>query len=77
MVVTARLTKPVAFVYQQRVVAQPGGPAVVTWPGLTGGSEWSPVPFSPQTGLVYIDDRAICFRGDWDQVLVDVSRFRR
>jgi hypothetical protein len=27
--------------------------------------------------LVYIDDRAICFRGAWDQVLVDVSRFRR
>jgi glucose dehydrogenase len=49
-----RLTKPVAFVYQHRVVAKPGGPAVVTWPGLTGGSEWSPVPFSPKTGLVYV-----------------------
>jgi alcohol dehydrogenase (cytochrome c) len=49
-----RVTKPVAFVYQHRVVAKPGGPAVVTWPGLTGGSEWSPVPFSPQTGLVYV-----------------------
>jgi alcohol dehydrogenase (cytochrome c) len=49
-----RLTKPVAFVYQKRVVAKPGGPAVVTWPGYFGGSEWSPVPFSPQTGLVYV-----------------------
>ncbi len=49
-----RLTTPVPFVYQHRVVAKPGGPAVVSWPGLTGGSEWSPVPFSPQTGLVYI-----------------------
>jgi PQQ-dependent dehydrogenase (methanol/ethanol family) len=49
-----RLTKPVAFVYQHRVVAKPGGPAVVTWPGFFGGSEWSPVPFSPQTGLVYV-----------------------
>ncbi len=49
-----RLTTPVPFVYQHRVVAKPGGPAVVTWPGLTGGSEWSPVPFSPQTGLVYV-----------------------
>ena len=27
---------------------------MVTWPGLTGGSEWSEVPFSPQTGLVYV-----------------------
>jgi len=51
-----RLTTPVAFVYQHRVVAKPGGPAVVTWPGgnAGSGSEWSPVPFSPQTGLVYV-----------------------
>jgi alcohol dehydrogenase (cytochrome c) len=49
-----RLTTPVSFVYQHRVVAQPGGPAVVTWPGSSGGSEWSPVPFDPQTGLVYV-----------------------
>jgi PQQ-dependent dehydrogenase (methanol/ethanol family) len=49
-----RLTKPVAFVYQHRVVPKPGGPPVVTWPAALGGSEWSPVPFSPQTGLVYV-----------------------
>jgi PQQ-dependent dehydrogenase (methanol/ethanol family) len=49
-----RLTKPISFVYEHRVAAKPGGPAVVTWPGFTGGSEWSPVPFSPQTGLVYV-----------------------
>jgi alcohol dehydrogenase (cytochrome c) len=49
-----RLTKPVAFVYQHRVVAKPGGPPVVSWPAAVGGSEWSPVPFSPQTGLAYI-----------------------
>jgi PQQ-dependent dehydrogenase (methanol/ethanol family) len=49
-----RLTTPVSFVYEHRVVAQPGGPAVVSWPGLTGGSEWSPVAFGPQTGLVYV-----------------------
>jgi alcohol dehydrogenase (cytochrome c) len=49
-----RLTTPVPFVYEHRVVPKPGGPAVVTWPGYTGGSEWSPVPFSPQTGLVYV-----------------------
>jgi PQQ-dependent dehydrogenase (methanol/ethanol family) len=49
-----RLTKPVAFVYQHRVIAKPGGPPVVSWPAANGGSEWSPVPFSPQTGLVYV-----------------------
>ena len=48
-----RLTKPVAFVYQHRVVPKPGGKAVVTWPAALGGSEWSPVPFSPQA-LVYV-----------------------
>jgi glucose dehydrogenase len=36
------------------VVPKPGKAPVVTWPGFYGGSEWSPVPFSPQTGLVYI-----------------------
>jgi PQQ-dependent dehydrogenase (methanol/ethanol family) len=49
-----QLTKPVAFVYQHRVAAKPGGPPVVSWPAAVGGSEWSPVPFSPQTGLVYV-----------------------
>jgi alcohol dehydrogenase (cytochrome c) len=49
-----RLTTPVAFVYQHRVAAKPGGPAVVSWPAATGGSEWSPVPFSPQAGLAYV-----------------------
>src|SRR6266446_1090067 len=49
-----RLTTPVSFVYQHRVAAKPGGPPVVTFPGYFGGSEWSPVPFSPQTGLVYV-----------------------
>ncbi|MCW2978041.1 MAG: PQQ-dependent enzyme-like protein [Actinomycetia bacterium] len=48
------LITPVSFVYQHRVVPKPGGPAVVTFPGFYGGSEWSPVPFSPQTGLVYV-----------------------
>jgi alcohol dehydrogenase (cytochrome c) len=50
-----RLTKPVAFVYEHRVVPKPGK-TVVTWPGSGGGagSEWSPVPYSPQTGLVYV-----------------------
>jgi PQQ-dependent dehydrogenase (methanol/ethanol family) len=48
------LTTPVSFVYQHRVVPKPGGPAVVSWPGYYGGSEWSPVPYNPQTGLVYV-----------------------
>jgi len=48
-----RLTAPVAFVYQHRVPGKPGA-TVLSWPGWWGGSEWSPVPFSPQTGLVYV-----------------------
>jgi hypothetical protein len=27
--------------------------------------------------LMYVDDRAIPFRGDWDQVLADIHQFRR
>lgn len=27
--------------------------------------------------LVYVDDRAVCFRGDWDKVLFDIHEFRR
>jgi alcohol dehydrogenase (cytochrome c) len=49
-----QLTTPVSFVYQHRVVPKPGGPTVVSWPGYYGGSEWSPVPYDPQTGLVYV-----------------------
>jgi alcohol dehydrogenase (cytochrome c) len=50
-----RLTKPVAFVYQHRVIPKPGK-TTISWPGAIGGagSEWSPVPFDPQTGLAYI-----------------------
>ena len=48
------LTTPVSFVYQHRVTPKPGGPAVVTWPGYFGGSEWSPVPYDPQTGLAHV-----------------------
>ena len=34
-----RLTKPIAFVYQHRRIAKPGGPPVVSWPAANGGSE--------------------------------------
>jgi hypothetical protein len=27
--------------------------------------------------LVYVDDRAICFRGDWEQVISDIQQFRK
>ncbi len=27
--------------------------------------------------VVYVDDRAVPFRGDWDQVIVDIRNFRR
>src|SRR5438445_7982584 len=50
-----RLTAPLPFVYQHRVVPKPGK-TVVSWPGSIGGggSEWAPVPFDPETGLVYV-----------------------
>jgi glucose dehydrogenase len=31
-----------------------GVSTVVSWPGWWGGGEWSPVPYDPQTGLVYV-----------------------
>jgi hypothetical protein len=27
--------------------------------------------------MVYVDDRGIRFRGDWDQAMFDVQEFRR
>ena len=27
--------------------------------------------------LVYVDDRAIRFRGDWDQLLTEIREFRK
>jgi len=27
--------------------------------------------------LVYVDDRAVPFRGDWDEAVAEIHRFRR
>lgn len=43
-----------AFVYEHHPEPIPGGPAVIDWPGFTGGSEWSPVPFDRQTHYLYV-----------------------
>ena len=32
--------------------------------------------FKPPS-LVYVDDRAIRFRGDWEQTILDIQQFRK
>ncbi len=43
-----------AFVPQENMFAQPTPTGVRMLPGANGGSEWSPVAYSPQTQMVYI-----------------------
>lgn len=26
--------------------------------------------------MVYVDDRALCFRGDWEETILDINRFK-
>jgi len=43
-----------AFVPQENMFAQPTPTGVRMLPGANGGSEWSPVAYSPQTQMVYV-----------------------
>jgi PQQ-dependent dehydrogenase (methanol/ethanol family) len=43
-----------AFVPQENIFAQPTPTGVRMLPGANGGSEWSPVAYSPQTEMVYV-----------------------
>lgn len=53
--VTGKLIKrSEAFVPQENMFAQPTSKGVRMLPGANGGSEWSPVAYSPQTNLVYV-----------------------
>lgn len=52
------LTMPEAFVIENHV-APPTKGRVLNWPGTTGGSEWSPVPYDPQTGFTYVSGNNI------------------
>src|SRR5438093_1546587 len=43
-----------AFVPQENMFAQPTATGVRMLPGANGGSEWSPVAYSPDTRMVYV-----------------------
>lgn len=43
-----------AFVPQQNMFAEPTAKGVIVAPGTSGGSEWSPTAYSPQTGYIYV-----------------------
>jgi alcohol dehydrogenase (cytochrome c) len=42
------------FVEHKNLFAPPTKEGMLIQPGLSGGSEWSPLAYSPQTGLIYI-----------------------
>lgn len=42
------------FVEHKNIFTPPSKKGALISPGLSGGSEWSPLAYSPQTGLVYI-----------------------
>lgn len=42
------------FVEHKNIFTPPTKKGVLISPGLSGGSEWSPLAYSPQTGMVYI-----------------------
>jgi PQQ-dependent dehydrogenase (methanol/ethanol family) len=44
-----------AFIDQENIFTPPSPTGVLIAPGISGGSEWSPVAFSPQTNFVYVD----------------------
>lgn len=49
------ITAPEAFVKVDHTMPPPKPPGVWNWPGVTGGSEWSPVPYDPQTKMAYVE----------------------
>ncbi len=48
------IRKSQAFVPQENMFAQPTAAGVRMLPGANGGSEWSPVAYSPDTRMVYV-----------------------
>ena len=41
-----------------------------------GWGPWNVYEHKPPA-LVYVDDRAIAFRGDWDMVIAEIRQFRK
>ena len=53
------VTAPEAFVKEDHVMPPTGGKYVLNWPGLTGGSEYSPPSYDPGTELAYVQGNDI------------------
>jgi alcohol dehydrogenase (cytochrome c) len=49
------IVKPEPFVIENHRMPPPKPPGVWNWPGPVGGSEWSPVPYDPQTHMTYVE----------------------
>jgi alcohol dehydrogenase (cytochrome c) len=53
------VTAPEPFVTEDHVMPPTGGKYVLNWPGLLGGSEYSPPSYDPQTGYAYVQGNNI------------------
>jgi alcohol dehydrogenase (cytochrome c) len=49
-----RIRRSEAFVPQQHILTPPTAKGVLVIPGSSGGSQWSPTAYSPQTGYFYV-----------------------
>jgi PQQ-dependent dehydrogenase (methanol/ethanol family) len=49
-----RIARSEEFVPHQNTFARPTGAGVLMSPGIQGGSNWQPMSWSPQTGLLYV-----------------------
>lgn len=63
-------------IYSARCRTEEGRQAIEAWL-RKHGIEVDEVCEHKPPALVYVDDRAIPFRGDWDQVISDIRQFRR
>lgn len=53
------VTLPEAFVKEDHVMPPTNGKFALNWPGVLGGSEWSPVSYDPQTEEAYVQGNNI------------------
>ena len=63
-------------IYSGRCRTEGGRKAIANWLAQHG-IEVDEVCEHKPPALVYVDDRAIPFRGDWEQVLIDIHQFRK
>jgi glucose dehydrogenase len=53
------VTLPEPFVTENHVMPPTNGTYVLNWPGVLGGSEWSPVSYDPRTQYAYVQGNNI------------------